>query len=267
MLRFLKDLVKHKGDDPTKYEPYETEPVGAEQVLEVGSGPYKTRFVVVSDTHEEFEQLTIPDGDVLIHCGDFTNHFSGINAVQQFNQALGRLPHRLKICTAGNHETSLKQMSRDQIRMQLFNAIYLQDTLLDLGCCRVYGCPWIVSRNIFYRANAFALEDEPLQEAFSRIDEKTDILVTHLPPLGVLDVDFDGKYHGSIVLRREVINRVKPLVHCFGHNHDNPGVVRGKTSDDKPLYFVNASQQHPLAVPVVIDLWSEKQFELPKEAL
>ena len=30
------------------------------------------RVVVISDTHTSHRQLVLPDGDILIHCGDFT---------------------------------------------------------------------------------------------------------------------------------------------------------------------------------------------------
>eukprot|EP00026_Physarum_polycephalum_P021288 Phypoly_transcript_24444.p1 GENE.Phypoly_transcript_24444~~Phypoly_transcript_24444.p1 ORF type:complete len:154 (+),score=43.89 Phypoly_transcript_24444:56-463(+) len=31
------------------------------------------RIVVMSDTHNHVDDLTVPPGDILIHCGDFTN--------------------------------------------------------------------------------------------------------------------------------------------------------------------------------------------------
>ena len=33
----------------------------------------KISIVVISDTHKNHEKMTIPDGDIFIHCGDFTN--------------------------------------------------------------------------------------------------------------------------------------------------------------------------------------------------
>jgi len=36
------------------------------------------RYVVISDTHNLHQKLTIPSGDVLIHCGDFTNKGSSM---------------------------------------------------------------------------------------------------------------------------------------------------------------------------------------------
>ena len=75
-----------------------------------GSAPRKPghlRFVCISDTHDSVEkgtqQLQVPDGDVLIHAGDFTT--TGLmEQVQQFDDYLSTLPHPVKIVVAGNHD-------------------------------------------------------------------------------------------------------------------------------------------------------------------
>lgn len=48
------------------------------------------RFVCISDTHEKLEEIApmIPDGDVLIHAGDFTN-YGDIGEVIKFNAEIG----------------------------------------------------------------------------------------------------------------------------------------------------------------------------------
>lgn len=50
----------------------------------------KIRFVCISDTHEKLEEILpmIPDGDVLIHAGDFTN-YGDIGEVIKFNAEIG----------------------------------------------------------------------------------------------------------------------------------------------------------------------------------
>jgi predicted phosphodiesterase len=49
------------------------------------------RFVCISDTHEKLRELLpkIPNGDVLVHCGDFTNT-GDRNELEEFNYAIGR---------------------------------------------------------------------------------------------------------------------------------------------------------------------------------
>ncbi|VDN22457.1 unnamed protein product [Cylicostephanus goldi] len=65
----------------------------------------KVRFVCISDTHEKLDEFLpmIPDGDVLIHAGDFTN-YGDLGEVIKFNAEIGKLPHKHKIVIAGNHE-------------------------------------------------------------------------------------------------------------------------------------------------------------------
>ena len=53
----------------------------------------RTRFVVLSDTHNRHNELEIPDGDVLLHCGDFTTQ-GLLHHVVSFNKFLGRLPQK-----------------------------------------------------------------------------------------------------------------------------------------------------------------------------
>uniref|UniRef100_A0AC34FSC5 Calcineurin-like phosphoesterase domain-containing protein n=1 Tax=Panagrolaimus sp. ES5 TaxID=591445 RepID=A0AC34FSC5_9BILA len=49
----------------------------------------KVRFVCISDTHEKLGEMLhmIPDGDVLIHAGDFTN-YGDLAEVIKFNQEI-----------------------------------------------------------------------------------------------------------------------------------------------------------------------------------
>lgn len=70
------------------------------------------RCVIISDTHSyESKQMgiktafaEIPNGDVLIHCGDFTN-VGKLEEVAAFARWFEKLPHKRKIiiagCTAG----------------------------------------------------------------------------------------------------------------------------------------------------------------------
>ena len=67
----------------------------------------KIRIVCISDTHSSVEMarppFEVPNGDILIHAGDFTEH-GKIGNVEGFDRWLGSLPHKHKIVVAGNHE-------------------------------------------------------------------------------------------------------------------------------------------------------------------
>ena len=56
------------------------------------------RVVCVSDTHNQTSRMdhVVPDGDILIHAGDFSNA-GCVSEVKNFNKWLGSLPHKHKI--------------------------------------------------------------------------------------------------------------------------------------------------------------------------
>jgi len=50
-----------------------------------------------------------------------------------------------------------------------------------------------------------------------------DILVTHGPPWGVMDVGHGGVAAGSETLRQR-LTQIDPMMHVFGHIHGSRGV-------------------------------------------
>jgi hypothetical protein len=66
------------------------------------------RIVCISDTHELHRELDVPNGDILIHAGDFTLFSKSAAAIRDFNDWLGELPHRWRLVIPGNHEYFLE---------------------------------------------------------------------------------------------------------------------------------------------------------------
>ena len=65
------------------------------------------RFVVLSDTHNQQVNIeNVPDGDVLLHCGDLTK-VGTTKQLKQVNNWFGMLPHKTKIAIPGNHDVGL----------------------------------------------------------------------------------------------------------------------------------------------------------------
>lgn len=119
--------------------------------------PGYTRFVCISDTHNRTNKMEheIPDGDILIHAGDFTN-FGSRDQVIHFNNFLSTLNHPHKVVIAGNHDISFDLENYDslwsnfsrnkgdpeEIRQQLTNCIYLEDEEVTVLGFRIFGSPW-----------------------------------------------------------------------------------------------------------------------------
>ena len=188
------------------------------------------RLVLLSDTHGFHERLRIPDGDVLVHAGDFCT--SGKEAqARAFARWLERQPHAHKVVVAGNHDRCLElDLSLGQ---QLFQgATYLLDREATIAGLRFYGSPWQPE----FMSWAFNLPRGPrLREVWSHIPAGVDVLVTHGPPSGILDRTFAGLFVGCEDLRAAV-DRARPRLHLFGHIHEGAG-----THTEGPTLFVNAS--------------------------
>ena len=69
------------------------------QLASLTEGDHKVRFVCVSDTHGRHAEQPLPDGDVLVHSGDFSSFHGNCTAetIKEFDDWLGRQPHKHKI--------------------------------------------------------------------------------------------------------------------------------------------------------------------------
>jgi hypothetical protein len=86
--------------------------------------PNKIRFVCISDTHSKLDQMQheIPNGDVLLHAGDFTN-MGRVDDVQKFSEQLLILNAKFtyKVVIAGNHELTFDPESRRGMLKYIFS--------------------------------------------------------------------------------------------------------------------------------------------------
>lgn len=188
------------------------------------------KIVAVSDTHFMHDRVEIPEGDLLVHCGDALGHGT-LEELEALDRFLGTLPHRHKILIAGNHDWCFEN-APEEARKRVTNATYLQDEAAEIDGLKLYGSPW---QPWFYDW-AFNLErGEPLRRVWERIPDDTDVLVTHGPPHGILDETSHGDRAGCEDLLARV-QEVRPALHLFGHIHEGYGTERrGET------LFVNAS--------------------------
>ncbi|HNC86640.1 MAG TPA: metallophosphoesterase, partial [Agitococcus sp.] len=129
------------------------------------------KIVVISDTHGLHDLLTIPDGDILIHCGDMTE-YGLIEEIEEFDEWLGTLPHKHKIVIAGNHELCLEQESGWAL---FHHATYLEHEAVTIEGVNFFGSPW----QPYFHGMAFNLKrGEALAKKWQDIPDNTDILIT-----------------------------------------------------------------------------------------
>ena len=210
------------------------------------------RIICISDTHDRHRKLDfkIPDGEVLIHCGDFTSTGKKESIIDFINW-FADLPHPTKIIIGGNHDTTLdtnfyNSLGKDrfhsnspcnslecrQLLLEHPKINYMEDSALTVtfgadSMIKFYGSPWQPE----FCEWAFNLPSgEDLLKKWNLIPNDVDVLITHGPPYGILDRNFSSMNCGCEDLRRSVAERIQPRVHLFGHIHESYGTFsNGKT--------------------------------------
>ena len=208
------------------------------------------RIVCISDTHGLHGHVDVPDGDVLVHAGDLTN-MGTLAQVAEAASFIQSLPHRHKIVIAGNHDLSLEHQA-DEAEALLTEMTYLRDSATTVDGVRFWGSPW----QPWFFDWAFNLQrGEEIRAKWDLIPDDTDVLITHGPPLGVLDMTFRQEQVGCADLL-EALERTEPCVHVFGHIHEGYGRVDDVRGHDTT--FVNASictlDYQPVNAPIIVDL-------------
>lgn len=206
-----------------------------------------TRIVAISDTHGQWDALEVPEGDVLVHAGDITAR-GALRELIDFNRWLAALPHPHKVVIAGNHDWCFAQRPADA-RGMLTAAHYLQDEGVELCGLRFWGSPW---QPRFFDWAFNLNRGAPLRKVWAQIPDDTDVLVTHGPAWGILDLTPRGERVGCEELTL-ALQRVKPRLHIFGHIHHSHGLAeRGG------VIYANASvcteQYRPINPPLVIEV-------------
>jgi len=205
------------------------------------------KLVIISDTHNLHRHFGIagkwekvPDGDVLIHCGDVTTHGSAeelFNFLDWFNKQ----PHKHKIFIGGNHDWCLDtghsrnkgtEVNKDNFLDGYENIHYLEHDKIEIEGVVFYGHPYTP----WHHGMGFNKQrGEELAEEHNKIPEGVNVLITHGPPAGIMDEEQNEEKVGSVSLL-ERVQQIKPKVHCFGHSHAN----WGKKEIDNVL-FINAA--------------------------
>ena len=162
------------------------------------------KILHISDTHGKHQILKdLPNADVIVHTGDITEEGTE-EEVKDFIEWFGNLPYKHKIFIAGNHDDCLYGANIEGLPD---NVHYLCNDGITIDGIKFYGVPMFLHDDL----------DGNMSELFGRIPDDTDVLLTHQPPLGILD-EQDGINYGDYTLFKRVMD-VRPKCHLFGHLH------------------------------------------------
>ena len=195
----------------------------------------RARLVCLSDTHGLHRQADVPDGDFLLHAGDFMRSGLDPEEIEDFDDWLAGLPHSHKLVIAGNHDLLFERDPREA-RRRLRHAVYLENAAADVAGLRFWGSPVtpVIPEMAF---SAGRLRDR--RAYWSKLPEKVDVLLTHGPPFGTLDQQHIlGDHLGCRELTRAVL-RAQPRLHVFGHVHGGWG--QQGSDGETGTHFVNCA--------------------------
>ncbi len=213
------------------------------------------RIVCISDTHGLHNQIRVPDGDALVHAGDFTNNGQA-GQVVEFAEWFANQPHARKVVTPGNHDFYCEKAP--DLARKLFEqprVHYLVDQSVVIDGVIFYGSPW---QPRFFDW-AFNLDRGALLKAkWDLIPNGVNVLVTHGPPIHFLDATDRSQSVGCADLAVAVNTRLHDLkLHVFGHIHESYGYYRDRHIAGERV-FANAAtcnlKYKPINPPLVFDL-------------
>lgn len=160
------------------------------------------KILQISDTHNRHRQLTnLPEADVIVHCGDFADNGTEEEVLDFLNWYID-LPYKYKIFVTGNHDLCL--WDAKDIEDLPENVFFLQDRGVTIEGVKFFGIAYNHSECL--------------------IPEGKDIVITHEPPIMILD-ESAGIHWGDVPLFKRIME-VRPRYHLFGHAHESCGTLK-----------------------------------------
>ena len=197
------------------------------------------RLVCLSDIHGQLaKSIKIPSGDILIFSGDYVD--SDKTATDTLNRVVSWLEQsdcKTILFTPGNHD---RLFERDiHLARKILDEDYdkriilLMDKAVTIDGINFYGSPYSPEfRNwaFMYRRGYEA------KKKWEQIPPETNILFTHGPPYGKLDLTPEMQNVGCEQLRDRITQLPNLKAHIFGHIHDSYGRVK-----KDGVEYINAS--------------------------
>jgi Icc-related predicted phosphoesterase len=207
------------------------------------------KFVCISDTHGQHDEVTLPPGDVLLHAGDVSPKGTPAQ-VADFLDWFAVQHYQYKIFIAGNHDFYFERETAETVADMIPpGIIYLNDSGITIEGIHLWGSPispWFFDWAFNRRRGG------DIQKHWNLIPANTNILITHGPVYDVLDKTVRGEKVGCEDLL-QTVNTLRPAVHLCGHIHEAYGQVQ-----QNGTRFINASvldhRYRLMNEPVVFEL-------------
>ena len=187
----------------------------------------------ISDTHGMHGWLKVPtDVDMVIHSGDCSNPanpYLNEPEVRNFIEWYKSLPIPYKVFVAGNHDTSIEKRLVRSSDFTDAGIIYLENDFDQIEGLVIWGTPITPA---FGTGWAWNRKREKMDALWKSIPENTDIVVSHGPPKGVLDLSYNRinelEFCGCTAMKKNML-RLQPKAVLFGHIHNFQDITNAGT--------------------------------------
>jgi len=206
-------------------------------------------FTLISDTHGFHDRLQLKGGETLIHAGDVSKTGT-MDEVVDFLKWFSQQDYKHKIFIAGNHDFFFEDCEQELLEFIIpENVTYLNDSGIIIDGIKIWGSP-VQPRFFDWAFNRDRGED--IQKHWDLIPKDSEVLITHGPPYGILDLTTNNLNVGCEALL-STMDRLNIKLHVFGHIHEAHGEQQLKGTQ-----FVNASvldEKYNLCFDPVRYLW------------
>jgi Icc-related predicted phosphoesterase len=210
------------------------------------------KIVCISDTHEKHRRIEMPECDVLVHSGDMVTDFYKMGSrkmdeYEDFFSWFSAQPAKHKICIAGNHDFAPYYPNTRTYFLELIpdDVLYLQDEEVTIDGVKFYGTPW---QPDFFNYAFNVAKTKNRQKLFAKIPVDTNVLLTHMPPYGILDMLPNEKNVGCAAILERIQNLPHLKLHVFGHVHYAYGIQHLSPND---TIYVNAALCGPIPYDII----------------
>lgn len=213
-------------------------------------------MVAVADLHGNLDRVEFPTGDVLVIAGDILDLNWSATSFEQaardqetelgtLDDRVGKLGFKHILMVGGNHDFALERRPK---LTKFKNIKLLQDEGVTTNGVKFWGSPWVPSIQM-----AFGCSWNHARHQWDKIPAGLDVLITHVPPFGILDRPGRTADPSGDTYLWKVVQERLPKIHIFGHVHTRYGRIQiGET------LFVNASvvngkrqlQNNPIALEI-----------------
>lgn len=200
------------------------------------------KIITISDTHNQHNNIPSKyidnlDGtiDMIIHAGDMTSSGSLSECIRFFDW-FSQLPYKYKVVIAGNHDFFFEKAPQEVINEFLASypdVIYLNDSGVEIEGLKIWGSP---ITPYFYNW-AFNRIGSAITNHWDLIPLDTDILISHGPIYGYLDMTNEKENTGCSYLLDKVVKMSNLKLFVHGHIHE----AYGRFDIDQGPVLINAS--------------------------